>query len=662
FARVSAGLSVLIATLVLIGWSADIEPLKRILPGLVAMNPMTAVAFLLAGLSLWLQPADAPASAAPPSRRQLAMVAAAVVLGIGALKLAAAGLGWDAGVDQWLFADKLAGAEGGLPNRMAPNTALNFLLLGFALFLLDVTTVRGRRPSEYLAALVGFGGFFGLVGYVFQLSFVEVMHERTPMALHTAIAFLLLTFAVLGARPQIGFMAVVTGPGLGGSLVRRLYPALVLAVMVTGWLRLEGERRGLYGLEVGLALYASAFIALSTILVARSAAWLHRAETERERVATARDEAQALNTLILDNSLDVICVVDGEGRFVEVSAASLQLWGYAPSELVGRAYADLVHPDDAEKTGKVAAEIMAGQPTGDFSNRYLRKDGSHIDIDWSAIWSEADGLMFAVARDATQRKQAELAVSTLNAELSAQAVELQQTNSELESFSYSVSHDLRAPLRHIDGYAKMLQEDAGDQLDEEMRRYLDSIGESARRMGVLIDDLLAFSKLGRKPVQRVDMDMRALVQRVAEELQLADDPRVAIGPLPEAQADPVLFKQVWLNLLSNAIKYSTPRGGDARVDVSGERDGERVRYRIRDNGVGFDMRYAENLFGVFQRLHSQDEFEGTGVGLAIVQRIVARHGGSITADSQLGLGATFTLELPLGVHRDMDQAVLETST
>jgi len=276
----------------------------------------------------------------------------------------------------------------------------------------------------------------------------------------------------------------------------------------------------------------------------------------------------------------------------------------------------------------------------------------------------ADGTLLGavcVMQDVTRRKQAELAVLALNAELQANAEQLQQSNRELEAFSYTISHDLRAPLRHIDGYARMLQEDAGDQLDAEMRRYLDAVGDSARQMGALIDDLLAFSKLGRKQVERVDVDMGALVQGVAEELRVGGDPRVSIGPLPAALADPVLFKQVWLNLLSNAIKYSAPRGGAARVEVSGERNGDRVQYRVRDNGVGFDMRYADKLFGVFQRLHSQDEFEGTGVGLAIVQRIVARHGGSIAADSQPGLGATFTFEFPLLTDSPPDTAAMEAS-
>jgi len=226
---------------------------------------------------------------------------------------------------------------------------------------------------------------------------------------------------------------------------------------------------------------------------------------------------------------------------------------------------------------------------------------------------------------------------------------LERSNRELEAFSYTISHDLRAPLRHIDGYAQMLQEDAAGQLDGDARRYLDTISDSARRMGALIDDLLAYSRLGRKPVECTRLDMNALVERVLHDAGGDASPAtVKIDPLPTAWADPVLLRQAWVNLLSNAFKYSAPRGEGATIEVSGERTGDTVRYRVRDNGVGFDMRYADKLFGVFQRMHAQDEFEGTGVGLAIVQQVVQRHGGRISAEAAPGEGACFTIELPAG--------------
>ena len=234
----------------------------------------------------------------------------------------------------------------------------------------------------------------------------------------------------------------------------------------------------------------------------------------------------------------------------------------------------------------------------------------------------------------------------LNASLEEKARALTEANAELESFSYSVSHDLRAPLRHIDGYARILEEDAGDQLAPELRHYLRRIAHSARRMGVLIDDLLSFSRLARSALQPQQVSMRELVHEALREVGPAAG-EVTIGDMPDVPGDPSLLRQVWTNLLSNALKYSAPRGPDARILVQGAVTGPVAVFEVRDNGVGFDMRYRDQLFRVFQRLHAQDQFEGTGIGLAIVQRILRRHGGRIEASAEPDQGATFRFELPL---------------
>jgi len=226
--------------------------------------------------------------------------------------------------------------------------------------------------------------------------------------------------------------------------------------------------------------------------------------------------------------------------------------------------------------------------------------------------------------------------------------ELGEANKELEGFSYSVSHDLRAPLRAISGFSQMLLEDCAPRLDAEGQRYLKVIQENTRRMGQLIDDLLAFSGLGRKNVEPVRIDMESMAKEVFEELKAANPGRTfdfRLSALPPAQGDRPMMKQVFVNLLSNAVKYS--RGKEpAVIEVGSRTEAEEVVYFVRDNGVGFSMNYVEKLFGVFQRLHSPKEFEGTGVGLALVQRIIQRHGGRIWADAKLNEGAIFSFALP----------------
>jgi signal transduction histidine kinase len=224
---------------------------------------------------------------------------------------------------------------------------------------------------------------------------------------------------------------------------------------------------------------------------------------------------------------------------------------------------------------------------------------------------------------------------------------LEDANKELESFSYSVSHDLRAPLRAIDGFSRMLEEDHAAGLDDEGKRLARVIRDNTRKMGRLIDDLLAFSRLGRKVISTERVDTGKLVGEVLEEVQAAAERRakVVVGPLPPAHADAALIRQVWINLLSNAVKFSGNRD-DPRVEVSAYDDGADTVYCVKDNGAGFDMKYCDKLFGVFQRLHGDEEFSGTGVGLAIVRRVVTRHGGRVWAEGKVDEGATFYFALP----------------
>jgi signal transduction histidine kinase len=254
--------------------------------------------------------------------------------------------------------------------------------------------------------------------------------------------------------------------------------------------------------------------------------------------------------------------------------------------------------------------------------------------------------------ETAERKRAEAAIQRLNADLEARVrvrtAELEAANHELEAFAYSVSHDLRAPLRAVDGFGRKLETGFAAQLGDEGRRQLDVIRSNARRMGQLIDDLLAFSRIGRAEMRRAPVDMQALAQSVVAETQAAETGRaieIAVADLPDAAGDHAMLRQVWTNLVSNAVKFTQPRE-IARIAIDGRREGAELLYRVRDNGVGFDMQYADKLFGVFQRLHGIDEFEGTGVGLALSRRIVQRHGGRIWADARLGEGATFYFTLP----------------
>lgn len=269
----------------------------------------------------------------------------------------------------------------------------------------------------------------------------------------------------------------------------------------------------------------------------------------------------------------------------------------------------------------------------------------------AAAWRQSQ--LFEQARqEIAARQQAEAKIIQLNVELEQRVIErttqLEAANKELEAFSYSVSHDLRAPLRAIDGYTRILVEDYEPSLDAEGKRVCGVVQDEARRMGELIDDLLALSRLGRAEMQISKINMETLALTVFQELTTPEDREridFHVSPLPSAKGDPSLIHQVWTNLLSNAIKFSSKRAR-AIIHVTGTQNAEELIYAVNDNGAGFEMQYADKLFGVFQRLHNEKEFPGTGVGLATVKRIIQRHDGRVWGESQGDQGATFYFSLP----------------
>jgi PAS domain S-box-containing protein len=361
----------------------------------------------------------------------------------------------------------------------------------------------------------------------------------------------------------------------------------------------------------------------------------------------------------LIESLPAMIVVKSAAdlKLVRVNRLYEELIGVPAQQLLDKTSHDLLGPEEAEITTRTDYEALAAGRVVELPERTITtSDGVRIlstkKLPLLDEYGNAQYLL-AVSTDITERKLSEQAIRELNTELEAKAALLESTNKELESFSYSVSHDLRAPLRAIDGFAEIIEEDYIDKLDGEARRYLAVIRDNSKRMGMLIDDLLAFSRLGRQTVTKSDINVEALVREVLEELARADElraehkpvPQFDIGRLPNAYGDRALLRQVWANLLANAVKYSS-KAPAPRIQVGGKTGEEEVEYFVRDNGVGFNMAYSQKLFGVFQRLHRADEFSGTGVGLAIVQRVVSRHGGRVWAEGKVNEGATFSFALP----------------
>jgi PAS domain S-box-containing protein len=377
--------------------------------------------------------------------------------------------------------------------------------------------------------------------------------------------------------------------------------------------------------------------------------------TDRKRAAAALAESETRYRELIENAHDLVYVHDLMGNFLAINRSAEHTIGYTREEAMHMNIADIVAPEDLERAINLMMGVARGEePPPAFEADVFTKDGQRLTLEINArpvFRGDSTVAVQGVARDVTEKRRAAVEIRALNDALEQRVrertAELEAANAELEAFGYSVSHDLRGPLRVIEGFSRMLIDDYGASLDDAGRQYIDRVQASSQRMAQLIQDLLNLSRITRNAIQRRPVDLAPLAQSVAAELQLSQPDRVVefvIAPHAIASGDPSMLRILVENLLGNAWKY-TGKHASARIEFGTRRQGGELIYYVKDDGAGFDMEYVHKLFRPFQRLHLASEFDGTGIGLATVERIVRRHGGRVWAEAAVERGATFYFTL-----------------
>jgi PAS domain S-box-containing protein len=653
----------------------DFYSVLPMLPDPVLLKVNTALAFCFAGFSLFL--CTWPAEAKLGLRRFSIALAGAVAI-IGMLTLLEFATSFNLGIDTLFFPDH---ASTGPTERMAPVTAVNFFCLGLALIFLHAP--KRAVWAHTLTACVAFASLLAVVGHLYGAVSLYQSGNFTAMAFYTAIAFLLLCGGLLCASSRYGFMPLVTGSGTSGMLVRRYGLAAIVLPLLLGWLCLQAERSGWYGLEIGVAIFAMASVVIFLILIWIGALSLRAAECKEalaqtslrhahtdlelrilqrtselaEANASLREQmqvhalAERAYREIMDNSIDVICTFDAEGRFLQVNRACEHLWGYLPEELIGKPFLDMVHPDDREKTMAVDQSILSGVAENGFENRYLRKDGAVVWIVWTANWSEALQINVCVARDMTARKHME--IELLRARKAAEAA-----NQAKSEFLATMSHEIRTPMNGIIGMTDLVLE---TELDREQREYLEIAKSSARALLDLINDILDFSKIeaGKLELETISFSLRDCIGTILKPLGMRAEQKALelTADIPAKVpdhliGDPMRLRQILINLIDNAIKFTEHGDVLLRVAIDSATDDDHcLHFSICDTGIGIPVAKQVRMFEAFTQADGSTTrtHGGTGLGLAIVSQLVGQMGGRIWIESTMGVGTTFhfTAQLPV---------------
>jgi PAS domain S-box-containing protein len=649
-----ARLVLLTACLNLVGWQFDIEFFKRPIPHLVAMNPLTAVCFIASSSSLLLY----------NSHRyvRLGQLVALLPLLVGVLMLIKRTTGYGPNLQALLFSQAIkADAVGNLSNLMAINTSSCFLLLGAALSYMHAYRGIESLLSQRLAFLIGIIALISLLGYAYQVQAFYGALASYPMAIHTALAFFLLALGLIFATANQGFIKHICNHLAGGMLGRSFAGVALLVPFVVGLALMKGYWMGLFTPEMAMALLVGSLTIIFLGLLWRNVLVLNQKDAQQlSAQESLRQQEEQLQTLFRA-APDAILVFDTQGRIVTWNARAIQLLGFPESSsLADKSIESLMTKRSLEtlEREKQALTTTDTQATNhSFDVTILTTSQAEIETAFSVSKTVIQGkqLFISFLRDVTQQRLATQQLKQANSDLV-------RSNDNLQQFAYVASHDLQEPLRKVQSFGDLLHSQYEVELGEGIA-YLERMQSAASRMSTLIKDLLTFSRIATRQDDTASVSLNRVVNTTLTDLELIIQDTgavVSVASLPTIQGDSTQLEQLFQNLVSNALKFRrsdtlpTVRidsyavaAADLPLSVKPSRLSAMYdRIDIADNGIGFDEKYLDRIFQVFQRLHGKNQYAGTGIGLAICEKVAANHGGAITATSLPGEGATFSVYLP----------------
>jgi PAS domain S-box-containing protein len=624
-----------VGALVLLGWALNIELLTTLLPGLASMKANTALCFLFLGLALFLQSDEVP------WRRRLSVSLTFIVLLISGLTLLEIIFSLNFGIDQLLFLDQSSSITTSAPGRMSGPTATSLVLLSSVVLFSNWLNGIIRQIPILVSMLIA-GGVF--ISYPFSLVFGSSLFSYTGMAIHTAVLLIILSLILLFDRPVDGWLALIASRTPLGESTRSLLATTLLAPFLLGWLIFFGENAGWYAPGLARSTYVVTVMLLLSVIVIYNAQRLGEAERARSLLEIDFREVRSQLDSFVENSPAAVFIKDVSGSY----------------KLVNRHFEQLVNKPRAQILDKKAAAIFVGPvleavldsdrrvietkdtavteisvPFGEGQRTYLNTKFPLLDINGEVhsiggIWTDISG----------QKLLAE--------NLDKKNSELEASNKELEQFAYVASHDLQEPLRMVSSYMQLLETRYRDKLDQDAKEFIDYAVDGANRMQRLIQDLLAFSRVGTRGRAPEPVQSSASLAEAMQNLKLRIDEakaKITHDQLPELMADPNQLVQLFQNLIGNALKFRSEKPPEISITV--KPSGFFAEFAVKDNGIGFDPKHADRIFVIFQRLNTREQYEGTGIGLAICKKIVERHGGRIWVETQLGKGTTFHFTFPL---------------